>query len=89
MNLSTTVLEILQKLKVVFLPCLSCPGLSDSSSLTGRPPDDKRLRSVDDCTFCSPHLAIDHLQSLVDVCGTAYLLNFVVPPFPLDNFIEH
>jgi len=33
-------------------------------------------------------LAIDHSQSLDHVCGTVYLLNFVIPPFPSDSFVE-
>jgi len=33
-------------------------------------------------------LAIDHSQSLDHVCGTVYLLNFVIPTFPSDSFVE-
>jgi len=33
-------------------------------------------------------LVIDHLESLDHVCGTVYLLNFVIPPFPLDSFVK-
>jgi len=29
-----------------------------------------------------------HSQSLDHVCGTVYLLNFVISPFPLDSFVE-
>jgi len=33
-------------------------------------------------------LAVDHLQSLDHVCGTVCLLNFVIPTFPSDSFVE-
>ena len=33
-------------------------------------------------------LAIDHSQSLDHVCGSVYLPNFVIPPFPSDRFVE-
>jgi len=33
-------------------------------------------------------LAIDHSQSLDHVCGTVYLLNFVIPLYPSDSFVE-
>jgi len=33
-------------------------------------------------------LAINHSQSLNHICATVYLLNFVIPPFFSDSFVE-
>jgi len=33
-------------------------------------------------------LAIDHSQLLNHVCATVYLLNFVIPLFPMESFVE-